>query len=403
MNKRLISLLLLASTLLFGGLVTAQEANLTAECVDTYDAEVDYFPDKVEADYAQGWTVEYHNNYKIISALTPWPGSTPEDAFQYVLVQCGTPAPEGFDSAQIIEVPVSDTIALSTTYLPHLVSLGLIDHLVGLDSFLYLSTPEILEKIAAGELIEVGNGASINVEMVLDADPDLVISYGNGNPDFDAHPVLLDAGVPVVVASDYVETSPLGTAEWLKFVSLFYNAEGSANEIFDARAAEYQSLVDLTAEIDPADKPLVLWNSYTSYGEAWFIPGGESYTAQLVRDAGAVGVLEDDPQVAESNAGVPFDFEAAYEAGLDADYWVPQAFGVVTLGDLLALDERYADFAAIQNSTVFENNVRMNVNGGNDYYENGAANPQIILADLIHIFHPDLLPDHELVFFQHLN
>ena len=92
----------------------------------------------------------------------------------------------------------------------------------------------------------------------------------------------------------------------------------------------------------------MLWNSYTSYSNAWWIPGSESFAGQFVRDAGGTLVLGDDPRVKGNVNASPFDFEVVYEAGLDADLWLPGTFGVKTLDDLVAQDERYADFAAVQ-------------------------------------------------------
>lgn len=377
-------------------------AQPAADCVTDYDAAVDYFPDKVAPEFSEGWQVEYHNNYKVVDVLTPFPGATEADVIQYVLVQCGTPAPEGYDDAQVIEIPADDVIALGTSYVPQLNELGLLDHLIGLDSLAYVSTPAVLDMIAEGKLIEVGSGSSVNVEAVLDAEPSLLLTFIYSASDADVHPALTEAGVPVVVASDYIERNPLGQAEWIKFTSLFYNAEAEANAVFGEKADEYQSLVELTSALAADEKPTVLWNSYTTYSNAWWIPGSESFAGQFVRDAGGTLVLGDDPQVAGNIDASPFDFEFVYEAGLDANFWFPGTFGVRTLGDLLAQDERYADFAATQNDTVYNFDARENANGGNDYFENGVANPQDVLADLIKILHPDLLPDHELIYFRQL-
>lgn len=379
--------------------VVAQEAAL-AECVTDYDPEVDYFPEKVEAEFSVGWQVEYHNNYKVVDVLTPFPGSTPDDAIEYVLVQCGTPAPEGYDDSQVIEIPAGGVIAMSTTYIPHLADLDLLDNLIGLDSLLYVNNPEVQEMIAAGELIEVGSGPGLNIEAVLDAEPGLVLTFSSGSADYDSHPVLLDAGVPTVVASDFIEATPLGQAEWIKFISLFYNAEGLANEVFNGKAEEYDALVALAAGV--TDRPSVLWNSYSSFGNAWMIPGSESFAAQYINDASGALVLGDDAAVQGSTSAIPFDFEAVYDAGVDADFWMPGAFGVATLDDFLAQDERFAEFAAVDNGTVYNYDARVNANGGNDYFESGIANPQDVLADLIKILHPDLLPDHELIYFRQL-
>jgi iron complex transport system substrate-binding protein len=256
--------------------------------------------------------------------------------------------------------------------------------------------------IAAGKLIEVGSGSAVNVEAVLNAEPGLILTFGSGTPDYDAHPALIQAGAPVVVASDYVEQTPLGQAEWIKFTSLFYNAEAQANEVFGEKADAYTSLVAMTANLSDDQKPLVLWNSYSTYSNDWFIPGSESFAANFVRDAGGKLVLGDDPSLQGNNNALPFSFENVLEAGLDADVWMPGAFGIVTLDDLVAQDARYADFAAVKEQHVYNNDGRVNANNGNDFYENGVANPQDVLADLISVFHPDLLPDHQLIYLRQL-
>jgi iron complex transport system substrate-binding protein len=373
--------------------ISAPEANITDGCAEAYDPSIDYFPDKVSVDYATGFQVEYHNNYKVVTVSKPWQGA--EEGFQYVLVQCGTPAPEGFENASVIEVPVKSIIAMSTTYLPHLAALGLTDRLLGLDSFLYVNTPEIVERIKAGELAEVGSGSTVNVELVLDLQPDLVMTYGIGIPDYDAHPKLLEAGVNVAINGDFVESSPLGRTEWSKFLAVFFNREKDAQANFAATAAHYNELVQLAASVE--ERPSVLVGSV--YNGTWYVAGGNSYTAQMLSDAGAAYVWADQGDV----GSIPFDFETVFDMAADADYWVnPDNPTWLTAEDVLATDARYGDFAAFQNGNLYNNNLRVNENGGNDYYETGVASPDIVLMDLIRIFHPELLPDHELTFYRRI-
>jgi len=397
---------LVLAVLLMGGALLAQDAptiseNLTERCVTDYDPAVDYFPFKTNFDYAQGVEVDYFPNYKVVRVTRPWPNA--ETLFEYVLVQCGTPAPEGYDEALILEVPSGKVIALSTTQLPHLTELGLLDQLVGLDSFLYVNTPAVRELIASDALVEVGSGPQINIELVLATDPDLVMSYGVGSPEYDTHPVLLEAGVPVVLNSEWVETTPLGRAEWLKFTALFYNEEAQAEALFQEKVAAYESLQALTADLPASDLPTVLPNTFSTFSEAWNVPGAESFAAAFLRDAGARMILGDAPEIQGQTGSVPFDFETVYEEGLEADFWLLGAFGVNTLEDLLAQDERYVDFRAVAEGRVWNNDARQNENGGNDYWETGVTNPHLILADLIAIFHPDLLPEHEFIFYRPIN
>lgn len=365
--------------------------NLTEGCVTDYDPEIDYFPEKVSLSDSVGWTIEYFNNYKVITVLNPWRDADVQ--FRYVLVQCGTPPPDDVGDALVIEVPVKSVVAMSTTQLPHLSELGLLDKLVGVDSFLYINNPDVRKKIDAGELVEIGGGGQVNVEQALDLQPDLIMTYGVGNPEFDAHPKLLEAGLKVVLNSEYMETSPLGRAEWIKFTAAFFNREAKATEVYDTIARRYKEMAAKARNVP--NKPTVFTG--TPFRGTWFMPGGRSYVAQLLADAGATYLWADDT----STGSQPLSFEQVFERARDAEFWLNPGTWK-SLADGKAEDERFTQFAAFQKGNVFNNNKRLNENGGNDYWESGVTNPHLVLADLIRIFHPDLLPDHELYFYQKL-
>lgn len=365
--------------------------NLTAGCVDTYDPSVDYFPHKATVEYAENFAVEYANNYKIVTINQTWPGSEPA---RYLLVQCGTPAPEDVDADAVIEVPAGSLVTMATTYLPFVVDLELLDHLIGHDEFDYVSTPEVRARIEAGEMTEVGSGAGVSVETMIDLEPSLILTSGSGLAEYDAHPALIAAGLPVVLTGDWLETTPLGRAEWVKFVALFYNAEEKADEIFGDIVENYQSLATLAASAE--DRPTVFVDA--PWEGTWYMAGGNSYTAHLLAAAGAEYLWADD----ESTGSMALDFETVLERAADADFWVNAGGYWFTKDDMLAADERFAEFAAVQNGNVWSNNLYLNDFGGNYYYEGGIAHPDLILADLIAIFHPELLPDHEFVFYRQL-
>jgi iron complex transport system substrate-binding protein len=378
----------------------AQETPSTVDCLTAFDPAVDYFPDKARVEYASGFSIEYFNAYKVLTVTSPWPGATEADAFRYLLLQCGAPRPEGFEEVPVITIPTQRLIAMSTSYLPHIVQLGLVDRLIGVDSAFYINTPEVVAKAEAGDLLEVGFGSGVNVEQVLDSESDLVMTFGSGTPEFDAHPALIAAGVPVVVNGEWMEPTPLGRAEWIKFTAAFFNAEAAATTVFDAEAARYNDLAGLAAEVPPEEQPSVLWGLY--FGDSWAIPGGQSFVAALMQAAGARLILSDSPEAADVSGSVPFDFEAVFDAGQDADFWLPGAFGVTDLASFIAQDARYAEFAAVANGAVWNNDLRVNANGGNDIYESGVTNPSGVLADLLHLFHPALLPDHQMLYLRQL-
>jgi len=369
----------------------APVTNLTEGCVTDYDPDLDYFPEKVALQDATGWTIEYFNNYKLITVLNPWRDADVQ--FRYALVQCGTPAPPDVGDAQVIEVPVRSIITMSTTQLPHLKELDLLDYLIGVDSFQYINTPEVVKLVEAGKLKEIGSGAELNLEQAIDLEPDLVMTYGVGNLEFDSHPKLLEAGLKVAMNSEYMEPTPLGRAEWIKFTAAFFNREAAATEVYAGIASRYAEMAATARAV--TDKPTVF--SGAPFRGTWYMPGGNSYAAKLLADAGAAYLWADDT----STGSMQLSFEEVLDRARDADIWVnPGSWK--SLGEGLAQDERFAQFAAFQNGKVFNNNKRLNANGGNDYWETGVTNPDLVLADLIAIFHPELLPDHELFFYRRL-
>jgi iron complex transport system substrate-binding protein len=240
---------------------------------------------------------------------------------------------------------------------------------------------------------EVGTGADVNLAVTLDLEPDLVLAFGYGTPEYDVEPFLSDAGIPTVLSADYREGTPLGRSEWLKFMALFYNKEAQANDVFAEQALAYDALLALTADV--SDRPTVFVN--TPFGGTWFIPQGDSYVAKFLADAGADYLWADEP----GTGSLFLDFEAVFEQAVAADFWVSPSATWTSLADALAEDERYADFEAFENN-VYNNNALVTDAGGNDYWERGVTQPELVLADLIKIFHPELLPDHEFVFYQHL-
>ncbi len=371
--------------------IEAPTQNLTEGCIPEgqFDPNMDYFPEKAALQYTTGFLMEYRGYYKVITVNTPWPGAA--ESIQYALVQCGAPNPEGFLDEQIITVPVQSIVTMSTTYLPPLDELGLLDRLVGVDDTTYVSNPKVLKMAEEGKLASIGYGSGVNVEKVLELSPDLVMTYGSGAPDYDAHPVLLQAGQKVVINAEWMDTSPLGRAEWLKFIAAFFNKEAEAETLFAQTAQAYQELAALTAAVK--QRPTVFTGS--AYQGTWYMPGGQSFAAAFLRDAGANYLWSDEP----STGSLPLSVEAVFEKAQAADFWLNVGY-VGSLDDLKATDARYADFAAFQNGSVWNNDAKTSPTGGNDYYESAVIHPELVLADLIAILHPDLLPNHELVYYR---
>lgn len=355
------------------------------------DASLRSFPVR----FAQHFTLEFGEGYKKLTVLQPWAGAS--EPMVYYLVPRGSGVPEGVGDAQVIETPVRSLVAMSTTYYPFLEKLGKLDALVAVDDATYAYNPQVRARAADGSLVLVGGGAgggSVNVEKLLALSPDLIMTSASGSPELDAHPKLLEAGLPVVINADYLEQSPLGRAEWGIFIAAFFDLEDQAAQDFDALAQRYEAAKALTATLD--SKVSVFTN--TDYQGTWYVPGGESYAALLLKDAGASYIFADQAGF----GAAPLAFEAVYDAARDADFWLNVGFAA-DLDSLLAMDTRYAEFKAFAQGSVYNYNARVTEMGGSDYFESGVANPDIILKDLIRIFYPDLLPEHALYYYQQLN
>ncbi|OKH18321.1 ABC transporter substrate-binding protein [[Limnothrix rosea] IAM M-220] len=361
-------------------------------CVEEFDATVDYFPEKVEPYYAQGFTVEYHPNYKLVTVKQPWEEAAVD--LNYVFVQCGTPAPTHYPEATIVEIPSQRVLAMSTTYLPHIEKLGQLHALVGVGDRRLIYSEVIREKIVAGAIQEVGD-LQPDAEKVLNLQPDVILSYRLDDGENSRFETLKSLEQTIVLDAAHLESTPLGRAEWLKFTALLFNQEAKANQEFAAIAQRYQELVNKTATL--TELPTAF--SGSPFQGVWYMPAGKSYVAQFFRDAGADYLWQD----SDSRLSLPLDYEAVLAKAKDADFWLNPNQDWRTKADLLREDRRYDLLKASQTKQVYIANARLNPEGGNDFWESGTTNPDIILADLIKIFHPELLPDHDLFYYRQLD
>jgi iron complex transport system substrate-binding protein len=295
----------------------------------------------------------------------------------------------------VVTVPIATIAALSSTYLPHLDSLGVLDRLVAIDHRKHINNRTVQTYVQQGKVREVGTESSLNTEQLLDVNPALVMTYQIPGATADNVTRLTAAGLTVVVNAEYLETSPLGRAEWLKFMALFFNREREANQHFADVVQRYQKVAAIAAAA--TDRPTIL--AGLEIGGTWYMPGGRSYVATYFRDAGGSYLW-----AADSTTGsIPLSFETVLDRAALANVWLTSSLDWKTHADILATDRRYLNFAAVRTKRVFNNNARVNASGGNDYWEQGILQPDVVLADLVKILHPTLLPSHQLVYYRQLN
>ncbi len=341
--------------------------------------------------YAKGFTVEEAGeSCLLLTVRTPWPGA--ETGFQYLLKPRGVETPAGYDESQVVEVPIRSMVALSTTMVSSIEQLGLLDRLVGFSEVNRVHSKAIKELAAQGRIMDLASGAKLQVEPVLDLQPDVVFTFATGSFR-DCHPKLLEAGLKVAIVAEYMELHPLGRAEWIKFLGLFAGENEKAARLFDDLEQRYLQVASLTREVQ--HRPSVVTNA--PFSGSWYIAGGNSYIGTLLQDSGADYIWKETTHAGSK----PVDIELVFEQGEEAEFWLNTGTWN-SEKQALEADPRLASFASLRQHRVYNNNRRVNAAGGNDYWESGTMKPDLILKDLIHILHPELLPEHRLYYYKHL-
>lgn len=340
--------------------------------------------------YAEGFTVYYHDSIKEVEVRHPFQGATTPQ--KYLLVRRGKKVPSHEASTQVITIPLNSIACTSTTHIPLLDYLNESDKLIGFTSTDYISSQKIRKRIDAGSVTELGMDKNINLEKLLMLKPDILMGYMISS-DMGQFKKIRELGIPVVINAEYLEKHPLGRAEWIKFMALFFDKEKEADSVFAGIEREYQATQKLVEQ--EVLHPTVL--SGVLYGDAWFLPGGENYASRIAKDAGCRYLWEDDP----STGFLQLSFETVYEKGHNADLWI----GVGTYSSLQEIknaDLRYTRFKPFSEKSVYTYNARKGATGGSEFMELGYLRPDIILKDLVKITHPALLPDYELYFHKKL-
>jgi len=341
--------------------------------------------------YAKGFSIDYYEHYKILSIYNS--SGSGKDTMQYILLPKGIKGPEGYAKAQQIEVPLKSLVAMSSMHVAIADFAGVADIITGLGSLQYVSSPAVRQNISAGKVKEVGIDGTMNDEVLISMKPGLVMVMGNPDAKFSKYETLTGAGIPVMLNSEWLETTPLGRAEWVKVMAALVNKEEYVNKKFDAIESDYKRLaaVGSTAKI----KPSII--SGMPFKGVWHMPDGDSYMAQFLKDAGTTYKWMNE----RGTGSLELNFETVAPEALKADFWLNAGY-VNSNSEIKAIDPRFADFKPFKTGKIFNNNNKVNDLGSNDYWESGAVNPQLVLGDLIHILHPELLPNHQLVYYKQL-
>lgn len=336
--------------------------------------------------YATGFTVTGQDGYTLAEVINPWDST--KVLQRYILLNREQTVPANLPKGTIVRIPVKNIAVYSAVHIAMIDLLGELDEVIGVCEPEYMNTATLHERIKSGKITDLGQSTSPNVEKIIDINAEMIIASPFQNAGYGGVEKL---GIPIVEGADYMEGTPLGRAEWLRFYGLLFDKVELADSLFRATEQRYNELKTLTASV--SKKPTILPEK--RYGATWFIPAGESYVGQLYADAGGDYIFKDTPGA----GSLPFSFESVLDQAIHADIWLIKYHDAkdLTYQALRREYTPYEHFDAFKNKTIYASNT-LRV----PYYEETPIHPDYLLEDLVKIFHPDLLPDYDLRYFHQL-
>ncbi|MCH7407152.1 ABC transporter substrate-binding protein [Belliella aquatica] len=343
--------------------------------------------------YASGFQIFKGNGYWVLEVSQAFPGE--HQPYRYLVLESpDEPIPDGtFDAT--ITLPVEKVVLTSTTHIPHLDLLDCTDRLVGFPNLDLISSAPTRERINKNLVKDLGAGAQSNIELMIDLEADWVMISTLGE-DLKNLDLLKSAGIAAVINGEYVEQHPLGRAEWIKFTGVLLGKYEEAKAEFETIEANYSEALRLVSNVSTEQKPTVM--AGVMYKDVWYVPGSDSWGAQLLNAAGGAYIFEEQKGIGSAQ----LDYEYVLDKAQNADFWLG-ASDFVTLEAMKRADRRYADFEAFQRGNVYSYTSKKGETGGIEYFELGYMRPDLILKDIVKILHPALLPEYSLYFYSKLN
>ncbi len=344
--------------------------------------------DTVRMKYSSLLQIVKHADYTVVTIRNPW--DTLKVLHTYLLADREKPLPEHLPEGTVVRTPLQKSVIYSSVHCSLWSELDELKGIGGVCGLEYIKLPQIQEGCRNGSIVNVGNSMNPDIERIIDLRPDAILlspfenSGGYGR--------VGKLNIPIIECTDYMETSALGRAEWMRLYGLLLGKEAQADSLFAGIEKEYLTLTQ-QVKSQNLKRPTVI--SEMKNSSAWYIPGGNSTMGRLYQDAGADYVF-----AYLSNSGsVPLAFETVFDRGGNADIWLikynqPQD---KTYSELERDYAPYARFKAFQDRKVYGCNTNHV-----PFYEESPFHPELLLKDLIKIFHPELLPDYDLKYFSNL-
>jgi iron complex transport system substrate-binding protein len=308
----------------------------------------------------------------------------------YILVDRNKQLPDNLPQGNVVKVPVQRVATCSSIFAGEYKQLGDIHRIVAISEPEYVDIPEIKSGLKNGAINDLGVTVSLNVEKLLASKVDiLVVSPFEES----LHDRFKKLGLCVVKDASYMEDSPLGRAEWIKFEAAFLGKDSLANEIFSHIEKRY---LDICQKVQKTkSRPTVFTEK--KFGDTWYTAGGNSYMGRFMKDAGANYLWSD----LKNSGSAPLTFEKVFAKAINAQFWLIKYNNTqfdLTLKQLAEEYDLYRNFAAYKTGNVFAVN-----SGTTAFYEEGPLEPDVVLSDLVKIFHPEIMTGYKPKYYFKLN
>jgi cobalamin transport system substrate-binding protein len=336
--------------------------------------------------YAQGFKIQHFENFTKLIVNAPYQNSN--EIVEFILS-------DSIEKSNLttIKTPINSIVVTSTTHIPMLELLDVETKLVGFPNTNYISSKKTRKLISKGFIKELGHEESINTELLLDLQPEVVVGFSlNSNNKMFA--VIEKLGIPVILNGDWLEETPLGRAEWIKFFGVLFNKEIQADSIFNEIEKNYNAAKKIASKSN--EKPSII--SGGLFKDIWNLPAGESFEATFLKDANTNYLWKN----SKGKGSLSLNIENVFDKGQKADLWISPSF-YKTLEQLKKANDIYPQFKAFKNKKVYTFVNKQGEKGGIIYFELAPARPDLVLKDLIKIAHPKLLSTYQLTFFERLN
>ncbi len=318
---------------------------------------------------------------RVIRVYAGWQEAD-SSAMELFLARGGERPPEGF-SGQVIEDHASRLAVMSSSYVGFLACLGACDSVAAVSGKHFISDVTIRSR--SDEIVETGSDSAPDYEGLLAVEADLALIYGVASRS-PMEAKLEELGIPYMYMGEYLEPDPLGRAEWMVVLSEILGDREKGEAVFREIAGRYDSLKTLAASFPSDHRPAVMLNA--PYGDVWYMSSAESAIVKMIEDAGGEYIYKDN----YTNKPLPVSREEAFQLASEADIWLDTG----SIGSLDELGRACPGFSSVKcfrNGMVFNNDARMSPGGGNEFWETSSARPDLVLKDLIGIFHPETAED----------